>query len=58
MRRVIAGIGGALLLVGGVFYAILRWPFGPTGSIFMFVVSCFIVVIGFVLIRYAIRGTP
>lgn len=58
MRRVIAGIGGAVLLVGGVFWAIIVWPFGPTGSIFTFVASCFIVIIGFVLIRYAIRGTP
>ena len=58
MRRVIAGIGGALMMVGGVFLAIVVWPFSPGGYIFTFVASCFIVIIGFLLIRYAIRGTP
>lgn len=57
MSRIISGIVGILMVAGGVFWAIVVWPFGPTGSIIMFVVSCLIAIFGFELIWYAIRGT-
>ena len=57
ISRIISGIVGILMVAGGIFWAIVVWPFSPTGSIIMLVVSCGIVIFGFELVWYAIRGT-